>query len=59
MAAHSVWIAPGSITITLTPNPATSARRLSLRPSTANFVAWYQLPSGSQILPPIDETLTM
>ena len=29
------------------------------QPSTANLLAWYQLPSGSQILPPMEEMFTM
>jgi hypothetical protein len=29
------------------PNGASSTRRLSLKPSTANFVAWYHAPNGS------------
>ena len=56
---HSVRIAPGSITMTCTPCGASSTRSESLSPSTANFVAWYQAPSGSYILPPIDETFTI
>lgn len=34
-----------------------SIRSESLSPSTANFVAWYQAPSGSYIFPPIEDTL--
>jgi hypothetical protein len=44
---HSVRIAPGSTITTWTPKGASSSRRLSLKPSTANFVAWYHAPSGS------------
>ena len=44
---HSVMIGPGSMRTTSMPYGASSIRRLSLKPSTANFVAWYQAPSGS------------
>ena len=56
---HSLRMVPGSMITTLMPNSATSTRRLSLSPSTANLLAWYQLPSGSQILPPMEEMFTM
>ena len=59
MPPHSVRIAPGSMTTTSMPSGASSIRIESLSPSTANFVAWYQLPSGSPNFPPIDETLTI
>ena len=47
MVFHSVMIGPGSTITTSMPNGASSSRRLSLKPSTANFVAWYHAPSGS------------
>ena len=47
MLFHSVTIGPGSMMTTWMPNGASSRRRLSLKPSTANFVAWYHAPSGS------------
>ena len=47
MVFHSVMIGPGSMITTWIPNGASSRRRLSLNPSTANFVAWYHAPSGS------------
>ena len=47
------------MTTTCTPCGCSSSRSESLSPSTANFVAWYQPPSGSYILPPIDETFTI
>ena len=46
------------MTTTWMPNGASSGRIESLSPSTANLVAWYQLPSGSPNLPPIEEMLT-
>ena len=46
MAPHSVSMPPGSMTTTSMPNGLTSNRRQSLRASSANFVAWYQPPSG-------------
>ncbi len=47
MVFHSVLIGPGSMRTTSMPNGRSSTRRLSLKPSTANFVAWYHAPSGS------------
>jgi hypothetical protein len=47
MAFHSVRTPAGSMRTTSMPNGRSSIRRLSLSPSTANFVAWYQPPSGS------------
>ena len=44
---HSVRIGPGSMITTRMPYGASSTRRLSLKPSTANLVAWYHAPSGS------------
>ena len=52
-------IEPGWTTTTSMPKGASSIRSESLRPSTANFVAWYQAPIGSPNRPPIDEMLTM
>ena len=47
MPSHSETIGPGWMITTSMPKGASSSRRLSLSPSTANFVAWYQAPSGS------------
>ena len=47
MVFHSVRIGPGSTITTRMPYGASSRRRLSLKPSTANLVAWYHAPSGS------------
>ena len=39
---------PAGRTITTSmPYGRSSTRRLSLKPSTANFVAWYHAPKGS------------
>jgi hypothetical protein len=47
MVFHSERIGPGSMITTSIPKGRNSIRRLSLSPSTANFVAWYQAPRGS------------
>ena len=39
------------------PNGFNSGRKLSLNPSTAYLVAWYQTPRGSPNFPPTDEML--
>ena len=52
-------IPPGSMTTTSMPNGLTSIRRQSLMASRANLVAWYQAPSGVEILPPIEVMLTI
>ena len=44
---HSVTVLAGSMMDTLIPCGFSSSRSASLRPSTANLVAWYQVPSGS------------
>ena len=44
---HSETVLAGSMMETLMPCGFSSSRNASLMPSTANFVAWYQAPSGS------------
>ena len=44
---HSEMVLAGSMMETLMPCGFSSSRSASLMPSTANFVAWYQAPSGS------------
>ncbi len=41
------------------PNRFSSRRMASLRPSTANLLAWYQAPRGVASRPPIELMLTM
>ena len=47
MRPHSDMVLAGSMMDTLIPWGFSSSRSASLRPSTANLVAWYQVPSGS------------
>ena len=57
MPPHSVVIPPGSMTTTWIPKGRASRRSASLSASSANFVPWYQPPSGVWNRPPIEEML--
>ena len=56
---QSVEKPPGSMSVTLMPNPATSWASAWLRPSSAHFEAWYIPTVGNAEMPPIEETCRM
>lgn len=57
--AQSVENPPGSISVTLMPNPSTSCASDCEKPSSAHFDAWYMPTSGNAEIPPIDDTWMM
>ena len=58
--AQSVLNPLGSTTSTRTPNGAVSTASTRLKPSTANFAAWYEaIPGDPPTRPPTEENCTM
>ena len=56
---NSVWMSPGSMTMTSTPKLLSSNLRQSDHPSSACLVAMYQDPNGACIFPAMEETFTI